>query len=120
VPAHLLQTGSLLCCSAPHPGLTPAPTCVSSVDIVEHALNSCNPVCAQLALTHKRRWNQPRLEQLVVVFKKKLAEKADAEESWHVFRHVIEDMTAMVRNHPKELPPFFAGMAMKAPAGSSK
>ena len=31
-----------------------------------------------------------RLEQLVVIFKKKLAERSDPEESWHLFRHVVE------------------------------
>ncbi len=34
-----------------------------------------------------------RLEQLVVIFKKKLMERSDAEESWHLFRHVVEGMS---------------------------
>jgi len=33
-----------------------------------------------------------RLEQLVVIFKKKLMDRSDAEESWHIFRHVVEGM----------------------------
>ncbi len=78
-------------------------------------------MCALLGLPDiPMHYSNPfRLEQLVIVFKKKLAERADLEESWHVFRHVIEDMTAMVRSQPMEYPPFFAGMAMKVPAGAS-
>jgi len=33
-----------------------------------------------------------RLEQLVIVFRKKLTERADPEESWHLLRHVIEEV----------------------------
>ena len=39
-----------------------------------------------------------RLEQLVVVFKKKLNERADPEESWHLLRHIIEEVRC--RRHP--------------------
>ena len=55
-----------------------------------------------------------QLEQLVLLFKKKLHERADPEESWHVFRHLIESMTAIVRNRATEFPPFFTGLAMKS------
>lgn len=37
-----------------------------------------------------------RLEQLVVALKKKLVERSDPEESWHLFRHVIEGMAVSI------------------------
>jgi hypothetical protein len=98
--------------------LTAAPCRLFLSTIIEHALKT---VCALLGLPDipMHCSNPFRLEQLVVVFKKKLSERADLEESWHVFRHIMEDMTAMVRSQPTEYPPFFAGMAMKVPAGAS-
>ena len=54
-----------------------------------------------------------RLEQLVLVFKKKMNEKSDPEETWHILRHIVEEMTAIVRKRAVEYPSFFQGMHLK-------